>query len=139
MQFIYQLQFVIWLFVFLLCGCGTGNEVANEKDDLSFGELVEKAHFVAKELHFNMQSGSDQQLNASIFEAFKEQLEGIVAKAPASDWPKKKQSDLIDACNSLKQNFEHVLSGSDDYHDRFSKVDAKLKRQIEILESMQEH
>ena len=138
MQFVFRIRFIVWLFIFLLCGCGTGNEVADKKDDLSFGELVAKAHFLAKELHFHMQSGSDQQLNASMLEAFKKNLEGIVAKASASDLSKKNQSDLIDACNSLKKNFEHVLSGSDDYHGRFSKVDAKLKRKIEILESVKE-
>ena len=139
MQNIYRLRLGAWLFVFLLCGCGTSDEVADKKEDLSYGELVAKVHFVAKELHFNMQSGSDQQFNASIFKAFKEQLEGITAKASASDFSEEQQSDLIDACNSLKENFEHVISGSDDYHARFSKVDAKLMREIEVLESMTEH
>ena len=101
MQSTFRLRFCAWLFVFLICGCGTKNEVADKKDDLSFGELVAKAHFVAKELHFNMQSGIDQQFNTSVFEAFKEQLEGIAGNASASDLSKKQQGDLIDACNFL--------------------------------------
>ena len=101
MQSTFRLRFCAWLFVFLICGCGTKNEVADKKDDLSFGELVAKAHFVAKELHFNMQSGIDQQFNTSVFEAFKEQLEGTAGNASASDLSKKQQGDLIDACNFL--------------------------------------
>ena len=138
MQNTFRLRFCAWLFVFLLCGCGTKNEVADQKDDLSFGELVAKAHFLAKELHFNMQSVSDQQFNTSVFKAFKEQLEEITGNASTSDLSKKQQTELIAACNSLKENFEHVISGSDDYHARFLKVDAKLMREILVLESMSE-
>jgi len=132
-------ELLVVMFVFLLCGCGTSNEVTDEKDDLTFDDLVAKAHFLAKELHFNMQSGTDQQFNASVFKAFEEQLEAITANVSASDLSAKQQSDLIDACNSLRENFEHVISGPDDFHVRFSKADAKLVRKIKVLESMKKH
>ena len=132
-------ELLVVMFVFLLCGCGTNNEVTDEKDDLTFDDLVAKAHFLAKELHFNMQSGNDQQFNASVFKAFEEQLEAITANVSASDLSAKQQSDLIDACNSLRENFEHVISGPDDFHVIFSKADAKLVRKIKVLESMKKH
>lgn len=136
MQSIYQFRFLILLSVLLLCGCSTSNEVVDKADERTFGELIANAHFVAKELHFNMQSGVEHQLNASVFDAFKEQIEGIAADAAASDLSEEKQAILNDACNSLKRNFEHVISGAEDYHDRFSRVDVELFREIEILESL---
>ena len=110
--------------------------MVDKADERTFGELIANAHFVAKELYFNMQSGVEHQLNASVFDAFKEQIEGIAADAAASDLSEEKQAILNDACNSLKRNFEHVISGAEDYHDRFSRVDVELFREIEILESL---
>lgn len=138
MQNIRRFRFLVWLFVFSYCGCGTSNDVANKQDELSFGESIEQAHFVANELHFNMQSGGEREFLSSVFEAFKGQMEGIAANAPASDLSEDEKSKLIDACQSLQRNFEHVLSGSEDYQQRFSKVDVELVQEIGVLESMKE-
>ena len=139
MEYIYRCRFPVWLFVFSLCGCGTGSDSADDKPAvLSFGESIGKAHFVAKELHFSMQSASDQQFNASVFEAFKGQVDKIEANAPGSNLSEQEKSDLRSAFDSLKENFEHVLSGPEDYQGHFSKVDAELVRDIEVLESLSE-
>lgn len=138
MNYIYRCRFLVWLFVFSLCGCGTSNDVADKSTELLFGESIGKAHFVAKELHFNMQSGCDQQFNASVFETFKGQVDEIEANAPASDLSEQEKSNLLSAFDSLKENFEHVVSGSEDYQDRLSKVDAELVREIGVLESLSE-
>lgn len=138
MQKIPQLRLLVWLFVLLLSGCNTSSELATKPVELSFRESIAEARFVAKELHFNMQSGVDQQLNASVFEVLKEQLERITAGAPNSDLSDVEKSDLIEACNSLKQNFELVISGAENYQTRFSKLDTELIREIGILESLQE-
>ena len=138
MEYIYRYRLLVWVFVFSLCGCGSSNDVANKPAELSFDESIGKAHFVAKELHFSMQSGTDQQFNASVFEAFKGQVDKIEANAPDSDLSEQEKSNLLSAFDSLKENFEHVVSGSEDYQARFSKVDAELVREISVLESLTE-
>ena len=136
MKYLYRCRFLVWLFVFTLCGCGTSNDVANKAAELTFGESIGKVHFVAKELHFSMQSGSDQQFNASVFEAFKDQVDKIEANAPSSDLSEQEKSNLLSAFNSLKENFEQVVSGPENYQERLSKVDAELVRDIGVLESL---
>ena len=136
MEYLYRCRFLVWLFIFSLCGCGASNDAADNSSELSFGESIGKAHFVAKELHFSMQSGSDQEFIASVFEAFKDQVDKLEANATGSDLSEQEKSNLLSAFNTLKENFEHVVSGSEDYQKRLAKVDADLVREIGVLESL---
>ena len=136
MQFTNSPKVIAVLFALVLLGCGQGADDGSGKP-MTLDELIKKTHFVAKELHFNMQNGADHQFNISIFESLQQQLDQLKKKAAESDVPQQQKTKLVKACDSLVENFGRVTAGSAEYEKRFSAADVELSRQIRVLEQMQ--